>query len=128
MSSMTQTNLRSDSIKTGVLISSLFLLILMQACSDLNTLVWKKADAVIDGHRVVISPCRGSYTKTVSDTPANRDHTFACSDDSIVVHIKNEELRINEKSYGTLKRGDNIAVRDGRVFINEKEAEALAMK
>jgi hypothetical protein len=115
-------------IKAGVAASGLFLLLSLQGCSDAHALLWNKADAVIDGHRVVITPCRASYTKTISDTPANRDHIFACHDNSIAVHIKNDEMSVNEKSYGTLKRGDRVAVRDGKVFINEKEAAALAAK
>ena len=115
-------------IKAGVAASGLFLLLSLQGCSDAHALLWNKANAVIDGHLIIISPCRNSYTKTVSDTPTNRDHTFACHDGSIVVHIKNEELSINDKSYGALKRGDTIAVRGGKVFINEKETEALAIK
>jgi hypothetical protein len=114
-------------LKSGVVASGLFLFLVMQGCSDAHTLVWNKADAVIDGHRVVISPCRSSYTKTVSDTPTNRDHTFGCGS-GITVQIKNEELTINAKSYGTLKRGDSVLVRNGSVFINEKEAGTIAMR
>jgi hypothetical protein len=113
--------------KTGLVISVLFLFLIMQGCSDLHNLVWNKADAFIDGHHVVISPCRNSYTKTISDTPTNRDHIFGCGD-AIKVQIKNEELTVNDKAYGVLGRGDTIIVKNDKVFINKKEVEALAMK
>jgi hypothetical protein len=127
MSSMSLNSFGWRFLKSGVVAAGLFLFLVMQGCSDAHTLVWNKADAVIDGHRVVISPCRSSYTKTVSDTPTNRDHIFGCGY-AITVQIKNEELTVNAKSYGTLKRADTVVIKNGRVFINEKEAGAVAMR
>jgi hypothetical protein len=128
MSSTSPKIFASLSFKTGVVISSFFLLILMQGCSDVQSRLLNRADEFIDGHHVVISPCRGSYTKTISDTPTDRDHIFGCHDDRIKVQIKNEQLTVNGKSYGTLSRGDSVAVKNDKVFINSKEAGAVALK
>ena len=127
MSSMSPKVFESLSFRTGVIISSLFLLILIQGCSDIQSHLLNKANAFIDGHHIAISPCRGSYTK-ISDTETNRDFIFNCNDDSIRVQIKNEQLTVNDKSYGMLSSGDSVVVKNDKVFINSKEAGAVAMK
>jgi hypothetical protein len=120
--------LKSHAARTGIVILSLFLFGLAQGCSDMHNLVWNKADAFIDGHHVVISPCRNSYTKTINDTPTERNHMFGCANDTIKVEIKNEELKVNGKYYGVLGRGDTVIVKSDKVFINQKEAVEVAMK
>ncbi|MBD0373593.1 MAG: hypothetical protein ICV60_22355 [Pyrinomonadaceae bacterium] len=127
MSSTSANNSRSLSIKTGIVISSLFLLLVMQGCSDIHNMVWNKADATIDGHHIVISPCRNSYTRTINDTPTDRNHIFGCGN-TIAVQIRNEELTVNDKKYGMLNRGDSIVVKSGHVYINTKEAVEVAQK
>lgn len=118
-------SLNSRTAQAAVFMLSLFLFLLMQGCADLHNLVWNKADTFIDGHHIVISPCRNSYTKTISDTPTNRNHVFGCGE-SIKVQIKNEDLTVNDKSYGMLGSGDSIVVKNGKVFINTKEAVEVA--
>jgi hypothetical protein len=117
-------SLKSHATKACILSSLLLLLLLAQGCSDVDTLVWNKADTVIDGHRIVISPCRDSYTKTINDTPTDRYHIFGCK--AVEVKIKNEELTVNDKPYGTLSRGDSVTVKNGQVYINGKEAVVVA--
>lgn len=116
-------SLKSSIMAAGI-VSSLLLLLFAQGCSDVDTLVWNKADTTIDGHHIVISPCRDSYTKTINDTPTDRHHVFGCK--SVEVKIDNEELTVNDKPYGTLSRGDTVMVKNGKVFINDKEAVAVA--
>lgn len=120
-------SLKSRAVKTGLILSALSLFLFMQGCSDANTLVWNKAETTIDGHQVVIRPCRDSYTRTESDTKTNRQHVFGCGQ-RVKVEIRNEALTVNGKSYGMLGAGDAIEVKDEKVFINKKEAEAVAMK
>lgn len=127
MSSISTKSLKSRTLKSVFILSSLSLFLFMQGCSDAHTLVWNKAETTIDGHQVVIRPCRDSYTRTESDTPTNRQHVFGCGD-SVKVEIRNEALTINGKSYGMLSRGDSVEVKHDKVFINSKEAGALAMK
>src|SRR4051794_36188019 len=104
MSSISAKRLKPRSANTVIILSSLFLFLFMQGGSELHTVVWNKAETTIDGHQVVIRPCRDSYLRTESDTPTNRQHVFGCRD-SVKVEIRNEALTINGKSYGMLGRG-----------------------
>ncbi|HKS28304.1 MAG TPA: hypothetical protein VJS44_10810 [Pyrinomonadaceae bacterium] len=119
--------MKSRTIKSGIFISSLFLVLFIQGCSDVETMVRNKAETEIDGHQVVIKPCRNSYTRTESDTPKDRQHVFGCGDRT-KVEIRNDELTVNGRKYGTLAKGDAIEVKDEKVFINKKEAAVVAMK
>lgn len=125
---------KSYRMRTAIIISSVFILLLMQACEEVHTLAWNKAETTIDGHQVIIKPCRMSYTRTMSDTPTDRHHIFACGDpdspdkNKVRVVIKNEALSVNGKSYGTLNRGDSVEVKDGKVFINRQEAVEVAQR
>lgn len=116
---------KSHILKASIAISSLSLLLFAQGCAEIHSLAWNKADTVIDGHHIVISPCRDSYTKTINDTPTNRYHIFGCGK-TIEVKIKNEDLTVNGKSYGMLGRGDSVVVKNDKVFINTKEAVEVA--
>ena len=117
--------LKSGVVKFGVVASSFLMLLFGAGCSDVHTLVWNKADTFIDGHHVVISPCRDSYTKTIMDTPTERNHIFGCGQ-KIKVQIKNEELMVNDKNYGMLGRDDTVVVKNDKVFINGKESTMIA--
>jgi hypothetical protein len=119
--------LKRSTAKTAIIISALFLLLSAQACSDIHTLAWNRAEDTIDGHKVVIKPCRNSYTKTVMDTKTNRYHIFACGD-TVRVEIRNDALTVNDKSYGMLGAGDSVEVKDLKVFINTREAAEVAKK
>ncbi|HEY0323756.1 MAG TPA: hypothetical protein VGC66_22580 [Pyrinomonadaceae bacterium] len=127
MSAISAKNVSARAIKASVVMSSLFLFLFMQGCSDVHSLVWNKAEATIDGHQIVIRPCRNSYTRTESDTPTNRQHVFGCGDD-VKVEIRNEALMVNGKSYGMLNRGDSVEVKHDKVFINAKESGTIARK
>jgi hypothetical protein len=127
MSCTNANSLKPANLKTGVLVSALFLLIFAQGCSSVNEMVWNKAETMIDGHRVVIRPCRDSYTRTQMDTKTDRSHIFACGK-RVKIEIKNEELAVNGKSYGRLGPGDSVEVKYDKVFINQKEAGTIAMK
>lgn len=116
-----------SSLKTVVTLSTLSLILLAQGCSDLHTLVWNKAETVIDGHKIVIHACRNSYTRVEADTPTDRHQIFGCAT-YIEVDLHNDALTVNGKSYGTLSGGDSVEVKGEKVFINKKEAEAVAMK
>jgi hypothetical protein len=113
--------------KPALIISALFLFLFAQACSDIHTLAWNKAEETIDGHKVVIKPCRNSYTGTETYNNAKPSHIFGCGD-KVKVKIRDEALVVNDKSYGTLGAGDSIEVKDGKVFINAKEAVEVAKK
>ena len=116
--------------KPALIISALLLFLFTQAsCSDLHTLAWNKAEQTLDGHKVVIKPCRDSYTETEIDTKTEtgRYYIFGCGD-KVKVEIRNEALTVNGKSYGMLGAGDSVEVKDGKVFINAKEVVEVAKR
>lgn len=125
MASITIKNFKTS--RRGIIASSLFLFLFIQGCSSMNELVMNKAETTINGHQVVIRPCRDSYTRTLKDTETNRHHVFGCGK-HIKVEIRNEVLTVNDKSYGMLNSGDSIEVKNDKVLINKKEAVAVAMK
>lgn len=127
MSFISSKNIKSRTIKSGVIISALFMVLFMQGCSDVETMVRNKAETTIDGHQVVIKPCRNSYTRTEADTPKDRQHVFGCGERT-KVEIRNDALTVNGRNYGTLAKGDAIEVKDEKVFINKREAAVVAMK
>jgi hypothetical protein len=127
MSRMSVKSLESRSVKTGIIMSSLLLVLFIQGCSSMGEVVWNKAETTIDGHKVVIRPCRDSYRRTKMDTETDSYHIFGCGE-KVKIEIRNEMLTINGKSYGTLGRGDSVEVNREKVFINKKEAGAVAMK
>ena len=127
MSSISAISSKPCNVKSGIILSSLLLLLLTQGCSSMNEVVWNKAETTIDGHHVVIRPCRDSYQRTETDKKTNQHHVFACGD-KVKVEIRNDELTINGKSYGKLGGGDSVEVNREKVFINKKEAGSLAMK
>ena len=119
--------LRARILKSGVFLSCMLLLLTAQGCGEANTFVFNKAEEMINGHRVIIRPCRESYTRTKLDGPTNSHHIFGCGE-TVKVEIRNEELTVNGKSYGTLNSQDSIEVKSGKVFINKKEAVEVAKK
>lgn len=127
MSATSGKSFKSRAALTSFALFAFFMPLFTQGCSDMNTLIWNKAETTIDGHRVVIRSCRNSYTRTEYDAKENRRHIFGCAN-YVKVEIGNEELTVNGKSYGTLGRGDSVEVKGGKVLVNNKEAGAVAMK
>ena len=83
-----------------------------------------RAVAYMWSHRIWISPCRWSKRKTLrANTEEDSHQVFKCG--GMKVEIVNEELRVNEKSYGKLSKGVDISVANGRVFIGYEEAQPL---
>jgi len=90
----------------------------------LREAVQGRAVADMWSHRVWISPCRWSQRKTLRANSEEDSHQiFRCS--GVKVELVNEELRVNEKSYGKLSKGVDVWVGDDRVFIGGKEAQPL---
>jgi hypothetical protein len=116
-----------SSLKTIITLSVLSLILVAQGCSDMHTLVWNKAETVMDGHKVVIHACRNSYTRVEADTPTDRHQIFGCAT-YVKVDLHNDALTVNGKGYGTLSQGDSVEVKGDKVFINKKEAAVVAMK
>jgi hypothetical protein len=81
-----------------------------------------RAVADMWSHRVWISPCRWSQRKTLRANSEEDSHQiFKCV--GTKVEIVNEELRVNEKSYGKLSKGAEVWVGKGKVFVGDKEVQ-----
>lgn len=88
----------------------------------LRELFWGREEAVIWGHQIVIKPCRHAEKQTLGDNgPLDSHHVIRCG--ATKVEIFNEELRVNEKSYGKLAEKASVQVTDGKVFINGSEVQ-----
>ncbi len=91
----------------------------------LREFVQGRAVADMWSHQVWISPCRWSQRKTLRANSEEDSHQiFRCS--GVKVEIVNEELRVNEKSYGKLDKGVDVWVGNDKVFIGDKEVQPLA--
>lgn len=85
------------------------------ACNRQDT-----SDALpLGSHKVSIRP--DCISKQISNRASGGDRTYnlTCGDTRIT--IKNEELFVNDKSYGMLRAEDAIHVEDTKVFVNSKE-------
>lgn len=111
--------------KTGFVISALYLLIIIQGCSSLQTIVWDRAETTLDGHHLVIHRCPNSYQRVESDTASERRYVFGC-ENNIKVEIRNDALTVNGRSYGMLNKGDSIEVSNDKVLINGKEPAVVS--
>ena len=84
-----------------------------------------RAEAHMWSHRIWISPCRWSKRKTLRANSEEDSHQiFRCF--GTKVEIVDEELCVNEKSYGKLEKGAEVYVVKGKVFIGDKEAQPSA--
>lgn len=84
-----------------------------------------RAEAHMWSHRIWISPCRWSKRKTLRANSEEDSHQiFRCF--GTKVEIVDEELRVNERSYGKLDKGVEVYVVKSKVFIGDKEAQPIA--
>lgn len=91
----------------------------------LRELFFGREEAVIWGHQILIKPCRHAEKQTLNDNgPLDSHHVIRCG--ATKVEIVNEELRVNEKSYGKLAEKASVKVADGKVFINDSEVQPAA--
>jgi hypothetical protein len=95
-----------------------------KARRTLRELIQGRAVADMWSHRIWVSPCHWSQRKTLrANTEEDSHQVFKCS--GVKVEIVNEELRVNEKSYGKLSKGVEVGVVNGRVFIGDKEVQPI---
>jgi hypothetical protein len=91
----------------------------------LRELFFGREETVIWGHQILIKPCRNAEKQTLNDNaPLDSHHVIKCG--ATKVEIVNEELRVNEKSYGKLAEKAPVKVADGKVFINGSEMQPRA--
>ncbi len=85
--------------------------------------------AAFDSYSITVNPgCQNStgLSKTYSDGQSSEVLSYELRCGEISVLIRRGELMVNGKLYGALVKGDQIAVDDGKVFINAKEVQSNA--
>ena len=91
----------------------------------LREVIFGQEETLCWGHPILITPCRGAVKQTLSDNgPLDSHHVIKCG--ATKVEIINEELRVNEKSYGKLAAKAAVQVADGKVAINGSEVQPAA--
>ncbi len=91
----------------------------------LSEIFFGKTDVVVWGHQISLTPCRNAAMQTLSDnSPLDSHHVIQCG--ATKVQVVNEELRVNEKSYGKLQKEASVRVADGKVAINGSEVQPVA--
>ena len=91
----------------------------------LRELFLGQEETVIWGHQILVKPCRNAEKQTLNDHGAlDSHHVIKCG--ATKVEIINEELRVNEKSYGKLTEKAPVQVTNGKVFIGGSEVQPAA--
>lgn len=117
-----------QSSRMSVALLSLSVVLASQGCGGFRLL--NKDKTVLDSHPVTITPCgwklENKFGGAVKDEQSGKTY-YKHSCGETVVTIKDEELAVNGKSYGKLaKATDSVKVNGGRVFVNDKEVQAMA--
>ena len=118
------------SAKLITILGSLCLVIFLQGCSYREALRGKHED-MVDSHLVTINkPCTlfTENTTRIETLPEQTKYQYACGETKVAIVLKDEELTVNEKSYGKLNKGDAIVFDHGKVLINSKEMQEIASK
>lgn len=102
-------------------------IIALQGCShQSNYHVTEKG-----AHRVTIIERDGGFTfrdglEEVGDVAIIRRKSLFGDDAEVI--IKNSELTVNGKNYGTLKERDSVTLKENKVLINDSEVQELARR
>lgn len=81
----------------------------------------------LGSHDVIIAPCTPFSTTNVryEKTPdGTTTHSYFCESANTKVVIRNNELTVNDKPYGTLNKWDKVEVYDGKVTITPRDETA----
>jgi hypothetical protein len=116
------------SSKVMVALISLGVLLASQGCGGFRLL--NKDRTILGSHSVTITPCgwklENKFGGEVRDEQAGKVYYKHSCGETVVI-IKDEELVVNDKSYGKLATAnDSIKVSSGKVFVNDKEVQAVA--
>ncbi len=117
-----------QSSKMIVVLMSLGVVLVFQGCGAFRVL--NRDKSVLGAHSVMITPCgwklEDKFAGSVKDEQTGKAyHKYSCGE--TVLTIKDEELVVNGKSYGKLATAtDSIKVDGDRVFVNDKEVQAVA--
>ena len=106
----------------AAIVCAAFALLLQAGCKcDASLSIKEKSEADLGSHHLVVKP-GATYTQTLSNTAAGRaEYEFQCG--KITVLIRDEELIVNDKTYGLLDPDDGVLVDHGTVYVNDKVVE-----
>jgi hypothetical protein len=105
---------------------------LAAACGTSNNLLEGRVESKVGTHAVVVTDCYRTSVpapQKIEDKSAGGRETYRftpCRDADIV--IRDEELVVNNTSYGRLKQGDSVTVDHGKVLVNDREPRPVASK
>ncbi|MBA2732517.1 MAG: hypothetical protein H0U54_06460 [Acidobacteria bacterium] len=100
----------------------------LEGCSYQEALSGKH-EGTVESHQLTINkPCSlfTENTIRIETSPGQTKYQYTCGNTRVFIVLKNEELTVNEKSYGKLKDGDSIVFDHGKVLINSKEVQEVA--
>ncbi|HEX8706843.1 MAG TPA: hypothetical protein VF723_01165 [Pyrinomonadaceae bacterium] len=97
-------------------------LLVFQGC-NMRRVLRDEVRTTLGSHVVSIRPAGGwmSEGNILSD---EREGKLSCN--NVTVIIKDEQLLVNDKSYGELKPGDAVSVVNGKVLVNSREIQEVA--
>lgn len=112
-----------------IILAVCYLAFVFSSCATSNNLLLGRVEATVGGHKVVVTDCYRTSVPPPEKIAGKGESSYRfrpCRDADIL--IRNEELIVNEKSYGLLKESDTITVDHGKVLINEEAAPVVAHK
>lgn len=118
-------------IKTKTILC-LCLAALAPACSRENNPIEGRVEAKVGTHPVVVTDCYRTSVpppQKIEDAAGGRAASYRftpCRDADVL--IRDEELVVNNTSYGRLKQGDSVTVDHGKVLINDREPPPAASR
>ena len=121
---MAQSRLHRDAATAAAVFSLTLFALVSQACTGgpRGVLLSERA-TTLGSHKMVIQPIKhwggDSFAGPQQDADGKQMWVFTVDETKIVV--KDERLSVNGKDYGKLNAGDSVAVRYGKVLVNEKE-------
>jgi len=105
-------------------IVALLLALLMVSCSvRVNTN--SKSETDMGSHHVVVQPGSAGTSSSSMVGGDRAEYEFTCGD--VTVAIRNEELFVNDKSYGMLNPGEDVLIDHGKVIVGGQEREAASV-
>jgi hypothetical protein len=100
----------------------LCLLLLLQGCGGAP--YDNPSTITLGSHKVSVQP--GCMSKQINNRFPGKDEIYNLTCGETRITIRNEELIVNDKSYGVLNKGDAVHVEGERVFVNSREVREAA--
>lgn len=111
------------SSRTALVVALALVVLLPGGCSHVRRAMSNQTATTLGSHHMTIAPT-GRLNSSIfggeqRDVDGKQMWVFSAGETKIVV--KEEQLSVNDKSYGKLNTGDSVHVVYGKVFVNDKE-------